>query len=384
MIRLLFSSSLYWPDIGGIEVFGKELLRGLRDRHGFEVHAVCGVRDAADAGLDVVDGVPVRRVSMAGLRLDAPASWLRVVHEIRSLIRVFRPDFVQLSGVMPMEWFVRKAARDEAIRVVFVDHGGPRPGRFDFARAIVRGAEQLVAVSPAALPFALLLDPTLAKRYVVIPNGLPAPLLAPAPLPTPPRLVCIGRLEPEKGFDLAIRALAALAPRLPGVHLELLGEGTAEASLRSLAVSLGVKDHVTFAGRCDRAAVYRSINQASMLLAPSRRHRGFCEAFCLSALEAAQLGRPAIVSDIDGLPETVLDRETGLVIPEDDVDALAGAIALLAADPALASRLGRAARTRAASDFSFGRMVDAYAGLYRRMAIAGRGTRDGELSGDAW
>jgi len=88
------------------------------------------------------------------------------------------------------------------------------------------------------------------------------------------------------------------------------------------------------------------------------------------ALEAAERGRAAIVSDVGGLPEVVADGETGLVVPVGDVDALAAAIVELAGDPDRARAFGAAGRQRALASFSADRNADGIADLYRRLLSA--------------
>jgi starch synthase len=92
------------------------------------------------------------------------------------------------------------------------------------------------------------------------------------------------------------------------------------------------------------------------------------------ALEAAERGRAAIVSNVGGLPEIVADGETGLVVPSEDDGALARAILELARDPARARALGAAARQRAIESFSADAAADRVADLYRSTAAAASST----------
>jgi glycosyltransferase involved in cell wall biosynthesis len=103
------------------------------------------------------------------------------------------------------------------------------------------------------------------------------------------------------------------------------------------------------------------VARSTIVVAPSRM-----EGFGLTALEAALMARPAIVAGTGGLPEAVADGVTGLVVPCDDVAALAGAVRHLLRSPEVARRMGRAGRRRALTVFGAERQVDDWDALYRR------------------
>jgi glycosyltransferase involved in cell wall biosynthesis len=176
---------------------------------------------------------------------------------------------------------------------------------------------------------------------------------APPPPPAEPRLVAVGRLIPIKGFDLLLRAFVAAREQLPGLTLELAGAGPLDADLRHEA-----PEGVVFLGRVSPVAPVYERNAIAVV--PSRG-----EGFGMVALEAAERGRAAIVSDVGGLPEIVAHEETGLVVPSQDVRALTHAIVELASDPDRVARLGAAARERALAQFSAGSAADGIQRLYR-------------------
>jgi glycogen(starch) synthase len=105
------------------------------------------------------------------------------------------------------------------------------------------------------------------------------------------------------------------------------------------------------------------MKSATIVVMPSRWE----EAFGLVALEAALMGRPVVATRVGGLPEVVVDRETGLIVQKDDSEALADAIASLLDQPQQAMAMGNAGRLRAQQIFSLQRYVDAYDALYRTL-----------------
>ena len=160
-------------------------------------------------------------------------------------------------------------------------------------------------------------------------------------MPTPlefssPTLLCLGRLAKQKGFDIAIQAFSQVSKKFPHLRLHIAGDSPERANLENLAKTLGVKEQVTFMGYIGLDEIPAIMNQATLSLMPSR-----FESFGLVALHTAQMERPLIATKIDGLPEIVIDKETGLLIPAEDPEALAQAIDLLLSQPELAISMGK-------------------------------------------
>jgi glycogen(starch) synthase len=190
------------------------------------------------------------------------------------------------------------------------------------------------------------------------------PGLLPAPLPfAAPRLLCLGRVVVQKGFDVALRAFAQLAGRYPQARLVVAGDGEALSALVQLAGALGIAGAVEFPGWAAPGDVPALINCCTMVLMPSRY-----EPFGLVALQAGQMARPVVASRVDGLPEVVVDGETGLLVEPENPEALARAIVCLLEDPALAARMGQAGRRRAEEAFSWEHHLEAYEALFQHLA----------------
>jgi glycosyltransferase involved in cell wall biosynthesis len=174
-----------------------------------------------------------------------------------------------------------------------------------------------------------------------------------------PRLLCIGRLIPIKGHLVLLRALAQARGRVPGVTLDLAGRGPLEPALKEYVRELGLEDAVRFLGFV--SPVQRAVEDAAIVVVPS-----LGEGFGMVALEAMERARPVIASAVGGLPEIVVDGETGLVVPSGDADALAKAIVALAADLDRCAAMGEAGRRRALAEFtperSAHRIEELYAG----------------------
>jgi glycosyltransferase involved in cell wall biosynthesis len=168
----------------------------------------------------------------------------------------------------------------------------------------------------------------------------------------------VGRLSPEKAVGDAITALV----RLPDdVWLCVVGDGADVGALRAEARRRGVERRVVFAGYSRE--VDRYMVSFSALVLPSRR-----EALPVTLREAGALSIPVIAADVGGVREVVVPRETGLLYPTGDVDALVRAIRSMLEDPSRAAAMGCAARQRVAQIFGVKRWVDETEALFAQTA----------------
>jgi glycosyltransferase involved in cell wall biosynthesis len=173
-----------------------------------------------------------------------------------------------------------------------------------------------------------------------------------------PLLLGLGRLHTDKGFDTAIRALA----RLPHAHLAIAGDGPERGALAALAARAGVGARVHFLGwRTDPGALLKS---ADLFVCSSR-----IEPLGNMVIEAWSAGCPLVAASAAGPSELVRDGRDGLLVPMEDADALASAIAALLADPHRAAALAGAGRTRFEEEFSAAPVLAAWRGFLARMAV---------------
>jgi glycosyltransferase involved in cell wall biosynthesis len=200
-------------------------------------------------------------------------------------------------------------------------------------------------------------------RAHYLPNFVDAGPAAPVPrgsLDTPsdaPLLLALGRLHPNKGFDVLIHALV----QLPGVVLWLAGTGPLAAALESLAARRGVGARVRFLGwRRDTAALLAA---ADVLVCPSRH-----EPLGNVVIEAWAHRTPVVAAAAKGPAALLRDGENGLLVPVEDADALAAAIARMMAAPELAARLAAAGRSAFEAAFSEAVVVPRYLAFFDSLA----------------
>lgn len=172
----------------------------------------------------------------------------------------------------------------------------------------------------------------------VVPYTLdPIPRLR--PISATPLVAYSGRLTPEKGVDVLVRAVAAAGAALKSARLVIVGDGPHRAALEAIVAACGLGERTTFTGHLGREESQSLLDQAWVQVVPSL----WPEPFGLVALEAMCRGTAVIVSDAGALPDVVL--EGGVVVAAGDVSALAAALMRVVADRETARTQGEAGLT---------------------------------------
>ncbi|MGB8274723.1 MAG: glycosyltransferase [Alphaproteobacteria bacterium] len=202
-----------------------------------------------------------------------------------------------------------------------------------------------------------------AERVHVIPNFVedqkPSPVRR-SDFATPddaPLVFALGRLHENKAFDVLLQAIALR----PGVHLWLAGDGPERESLEALAARLGVAERVRFLGWQEDPGPFFAA--ADVFVVPSRH-----EPLGSVVLEGWMHRLPMVAAASQGPSFLIEDGKTGLLVPVDDAQGLAGGLARLLGDKALARRLADAGRARFESDFTVEAAVARYLDLFRKIA----------------
>jgi len=256
--------------------------------------------------------------------------------------------------------------------------------RIDAEREIVGFVDRLIAATPAEEKQLVELYGADPNRITIIPPGVDLEMFHPhspeeAKLrigvqPCSRMLLFVGRIEPLKGVDTLLRAMAILAHECPKVGRQLcvaiIGgdpdttENEEMERLKAVRAELGIADLVVFLGARDQDRLHHYYSAAEMVIMPSHY-----ESFGMVALEAMACGTPVIASEVGGLAYLVRDGETGFHVPDRDPQALACAIARLAQDPTLRERLGRQAHEYA-RQYSWRVIADRIVALYEQALVA--------------
>lgn len=217
------------------------------------------------------------------------------------------------------------------------------------------------------------LDP---RRIHVIPNGVDAATFAfHSQCPEPPTVLFLGNLNRTvKRPDLFLRAAAQVSRRYPLVRWLVVGDGDLRPGLEALGRDLGLGGRIIFAGRQTDIAPFLAQSAIGVNCSDS-------EGFSNAVLEYMLAGCAVVATSVGGNLELVRQGETGLLVAQDDSQALADAIGQLLADPELATRLREAARKRVELEFSWERCRTSYQNLYRELLSGRRDQARGPRSG---
>jgi glycosyltransferase involved in cell wall biosynthesis len=357
------------PLAGGAETHLHEVFGRLAAR-GHEVTALVSGWPGCDPRASL-DGIDVHR---SGRRytfsVTAPGYFRRhlaerrfdVVVEDLNKIPVFAP-FWSPAPVVPLvhHLFGRSAFQAAPFPVALVtwllDHTVPRAFR----------GRRVIAVSESTKQD-LVSRGLSADRIHVVPNGIDLHFFTPAPerRAARPTLFFVGRLRKYKRVDLIVSAVARLVAEGTDVELEIGGDGDERTALERQIRELGLDGRVRLLGFLSEEEKRDRLRGAWIHVLTSSK-----EGWGISVLEAAACGTPSVASDAPGLRESVLDGETGLLVPHGDVAALAGALGRLIHDEATRRRLTQAARAFA-ERFTWDSAADGVESVLREVVAGGR------------
>lgn len=148
------------------------------------------------------------------------------------------------------------------------------------------------------------------------------------PIPVENKLVCVGRLCPEKAQLLLLQAIKKLKDKNISCHLTLVGDGDLRGEIEDLADKLGIKEQITITGWVNSEEVKQYILESKIMVLPS-----FAEGLPVVIMESFALARPVISTSIAGIPELVVNGESGWLCIPGDIDSLTSAIALALTSP---------------------------------------------------
>jgi len=256
--------------------------------------------------------------------------------------------------------------------------------RLQGEKDVLRRADRIVAATPAELAQLQWLYQADTRKIVIIPPGVDLSRFYPIPgdeakevIGVPPcenMLLYVGRIEPLKGIDILIEALALLQAQNLIVCLVVIGgdpesaakthsEENAEMErLQAMCQQVGLKDLVTFLGKRSQDSLPYYYSAAEAVVVPSHY-----ESFGMVALEAMACGTPVVASQVGGLAFLVQDGVTGYTVPVDDPQALAARLTNLLQDHELRIRLGAQA-LEVAHQYAWEKIAARMIQLYRKVA----------------
>lgn len=355
---LLFTQD-FPPAVGGIETYSWELARCWSRAQG-EVVVLCPQREGSAA----IDRAAPFEVVRTRIPCDtfALSGWAAAL----PIVRRRRIDAVFLAQWQTGPSLLRARAAGRVRRLFVAAHGRellfapfaaapPVQAACDRMRLrVLREADALFPVSryTAGLITRIGVD---RERVFVVGNGTDPARFSPGDgaafrrrhdLGERPVIATIGRLVARKGVDDVLRAIPRLRARHPALLYVIAGGGPDRSRLEALAAELGVAGSVRFLGRVADDEVPELYRACDVFVTASRDDEPDVEGFGIVFLEAAASERAAVGTRAGGIADAIVDGETGLLVPQGDPEALAGALDRLLGDAALRGRLGAAGRRR--------------------------------------
>ena len=357
------------PVSGGVMAVVHALAQGLSQRDGLEV-AVAAVHVESHVGVEQDGPITIYRLPVL------PRSRLRWRRRLRSALqncaRDFRPDVIHAHGT----GVYAAAALDGDWPSVITVHGiirqeaalsGARTlkerlvWQYDafFEDRVLRRAQKCIAISPYVQQA---FSSYSQIRWWDIENPVTDDCFAISPQPQAGRLLSVARIIPRKGIDALISAFSSVADAYPQAQLRLAGETTSMpeyvAHCRTLVADAKLTDRVHFLGGLQHADLLKefSLAQASVLAARQ-------ETAPVAVAESLATGCPVVATQAGGVPNMVEHGKTGLLLPPDDLDALASALDQCLADPKQSRIWGENAR-QAAGRYRLDSIVDKTLAVY--------------------
>jgi glycosyltransferase involved in cell wall biosynthesis len=372
-------------NVGGPALHVTYLARGLAAR-GYETTLVAGdVARGEESMAFVAEHAGVEIVRLPGLSRElAPLRDAVAAVRLARIIRQVRPDVVHThtakAGAVGRTAALLSGLRRRPV-VVHTFHGHVLRGYFGRTGTLVfraietllaRATDRLVAVSPEVRDELVGLGVAPASKFSVIRLGIelePRVSFDGDPIEVRRRLGIeadrfvvgwFGRMTAVKRTDDLLATLAALRARRVDALLLLVGDGDDREHLEQHAHDLGLARSCLFLGYQEGVAAWYAICDAVVLTSAS-------EGTPVTIIEALAAARPVVATAVGGVPDVVVDGETGFLVPPGDTQAIAERLELLAGDPALRASMGATGRERVLRRYSVDRLVGDVDALYREL-----------------
>lgn len=386
-MNIAFFASAFYPHVGGVEEMVRQLAR---EYNASGHHAIVLTnrwpRDLA--AYEDFEGTPLYRLAMRApegslkAKVNYNLTHKGIEAEMLGILRRHKIEMLHVQCVSVNGHYARLAAREMKLPLVVTSHGERTMDatriyeRSAFLNATLRDllahGDALSACSRNTLddleeyfgqpfgPRARVIYNAIALQDFDDPEAKPHQHAR-------PYVLGMGRLVPQKGFDVLLRAFA-LATHNPAFDHDLLlaGEGSERDNLQALIEELGLQGRAHLLGRAARPLAVSLFKGCSFFALPSRQ-----EPFGIVNLEAMAARKPVLACRVGGVPEIVRQDENGLLVPGDDAEALCAALLRLAGDDALRARLGENGHAFA-QGFTWPRIAEQYQEMYRQ-ALDARG-----------
>jgi glycosyltransferase involved in cell wall biosynthesis len=379
-MKIAIFASAFYPHVGGVEELVRQL--GLAYRRNGDEAIVLTNRWPRDLPAhEIYEGIPVYRLAMrvpegsVKARLNYRLTHGKIRSEMLEILRRHQIDMLHIQCVSSNGYYALLAKQELKLPLVMTTQGERtmdagqiyQTSTFMNAnlRELLKTSDYITACSQNTLKD---MEDYFREQFKqpskVVYNGIQLGDFCGVSGYAHPRpyILGIGRLVPQKGFDVLLQAFAR--SKQSSHDLLLAGEGPERENLEALTTQLKLGERVKFLGRADRPTAVALFKGCSFFVLPSRH-----EPQGIVNLEAMASGKAVIASRVGGVPEIVTDEQTGILVPGEDVVALSAAIDRLCDNDDLRERLGTAGQERA-QQFDWPLIAGQYQEIYRSLISA--------------
>lgn len=383
-MKILIAADLHWPTINGVATASRTLAKGLSDR-GHEVLVIAPSQTGR--GYEEYDGnYLIKRTRSVPFPFYqnfkiSPTPQM----EVRKIIREFEPDVIHVQMALFLGFVARNYAAKYDIPLVATNHAMPenlmdnirlmapisRPIQWlmvEYGARFHSKADYITLPTRSAID--MFGEDRVDSPVMAISNGIDLSRFQPTKpskeiyekfnLPTDKQIVTyIGRVDAEKHLEILIRAYAKITAK--DRHLLIVGDGTDREHLKNLTYSLGIDDDVTFTGRVtdDEIVALHKVGVLYAITSPA-------ELQSIATLEAMASGKPIVAVDAGALGELCQNGVNGILVPKDDVDAVAAALDKILGDKKLQAEYSKKSLD-IAKTHDMAHTLDQYEGIYRQV-----------------
>jgi glycogen(starch) synthase len=345
-MNILLMTSSYFPHKGGVETVVSDLASGI-SAHGDNVIVVTNLWPSSLPLIDVVNKVVVIRVPMVlpsasnGIRTRVKGVITNIL--LTLLMVVFRPSLINIQCVGPNGYWGKRLSKRFNVPIVVSTHGERTndssgfysvPQNEETYEELIHLARAVICVSEVSSRESLHDLGIASDKIAIIPNAIS---VNKQPNDTANRVIDItyvGRLVPEKGVDILIKAVTNLCKSFSGLTVNIVGDGPSMDPLKKAVIDSELCSNVLFTGQLDQVAVKKVLLTSKILVLPSRK-----ESFGLVLLEAANAGCAVVATATGGIPSIIENGVNGLLFDIDADNQLQEHLANLLSDELLRQEL---------------------------------------------
>ena len=377
--------TVYFPRSGGVSVTAQNLANAFVQK-GHSVVIVTPKLKDTDASFEIIDGIEVYRMPFVFpwrlLWENRQESFLKfclsgpgVVRQLARLIRHKRIEIINVhhfGSQLPYLFFAQLFAPGPTILTLYGNElfrlSSLEKIRCFLLRYAFRRAKQIIASSSSTADDIARFSPNASSKIVkispgVITDDFASPRRNGPPFPTP-YILSLSRLNTVKGHDVLLAAFQKVAKQEKNLHLVVAADGPQRTRLQAVAMSLGLKDRVTFLGQVNRGRVRELLAGCEFLVNCS-----WIEGIPNAVLEAMASGKPVIGMNVGGTPEVVADYERGRLVPPGDAEGLEEAMLFLFRNRDYCKTMGERGQAFVKAHHDFAKSVDRYLEVYKRVFV---------------